>query len=83
MGLQDLLQELNEAGAVPPWAAQRRGQSCRGLEGAQHTDTPLESVGGSKGSPTHVTLQYRLWRNSLHAWIGTASDSRAHLCVEF
>jgi hypothetical protein len=49
IGLQDLLQELHEAGAVPPRAAPRRGQSGSRLEGTQHPDTPPAAVVGGKG----------------------------------
>jgi hypothetical protein len=56
IGLQDRLQELNEAGAVPPRAAERRGQPSSRFEGAQPPDTPPASVVGGAGGPARALL---------------------------
>jgi hypothetical protein len=64
IGLQHLLQELNEAGTVPARAAQRGGQPGRGLERTQHPHTPPAAIVGGEGRPTRATPpQDRSWRS--------------------
>jgi hypothetical protein len=58
IGLQDQLQELSEAGTVPPGAIQRNDRCGRGVECPQHPHASAAAVVRGEGGPSMTFLPY-------------------------